>query len=83
MRTGVLSMEVTPSRDAQNRRSTMSCEGEPNALLKWFGDPSADEINDRRLDQWRANHDEARAIADYFRWMAGRRGAARREASDG
>jgi len=49
----------------------MSCEGRLNVLLKWFGDPSADEINDRRLNEWRANYDEACAIASYFRWMAG------------
>jgi hypothetical protein len=46
-------------------------------LTAWFGRWgcfSADRGNDWRLLEWRANYDEACAIARYFRWSAERRG---------
>jgi hypothetical protein len=61
----------------------MSNGGRLNVLSKWFGAPSPDGLTDWRLTQWRANYDEARAIARYFRWLAGRRGMARSGGTQG
>lgn len=53
----------------------MSGESRLNVWLKWFERSSPDGVDDLRLSQWRANYDEACAIAKYFRWMAWRGGA--------
>jgi hypothetical protein len=41
-----------------------------NILLEWFGNLPADDRDDRRLGEWRADRDEAGAIARYVRWKA-------------
>jgi hypothetical protein len=56
----------------------MSDEGRSNVLSKWFGAPSPECVSDVRLTQWRGNHEEARAIARYFAWIAERNCLARR-----
>ncbi len=48
----------------------MSWESRLNVRLKWFERSSSDDVDDLRLSQWRANYDEACAIAKYFRWIA-------------
>ena len=53
-------------------------EGRLNVLSKWFGAPSPECVSDLELTQWRGNHDEARAIARYFAWIAERNCLARR-----
>lgn len=50
----------------------MGCDGRLNVWLTWFESSSPDGVDDLRLGQWRANYDEACAIAKYFRWMVGR-----------
>jgi hypothetical protein len=52
----------------------MSIGGRQEAWLKWFESPPPDCVNERRYAEWRANYEEARGIARYFRWMAERRG---------
>jgi len=52
----------------------MSVGSRPEAWLEWFGRPPRDCVNDWRYEEWRANYDEARGIARYFRWMAGQKG---------
>jgi hypothetical protein len=56
----------------------MSDEGRSNVLPKWFEAPSPECVSDLQLTQWRGNHDEARAIARYFEWIAERNCLARR-----
>jgi hypothetical protein len=56
----------------------MSDEGRSNVLSKWFGGPSPECVSDLQLTQWRGNHEEARAIARYFAWIAERNCLARR-----
>jgi hypothetical protein len=52
----------------------MSIGGRPEAWVKWFGSPPPDCVNEWRYAEWRANFDEARGIARYFRHMAEQRG---------
>lgn len=52
----------------------MRIGGRPENWLKWFGSPPPDCVNEWRYAEWRANYDEARGIARYFRSMAESRG---------
>jgi hypothetical protein len=52
----------------------MSVGGQSEAWLKLFGSPPPDCVDEWRYAEWRANYDEARGIARYFRWMAERKG---------
>jgi len=52
----------------------MSMGRRPEAWLTWFGSPPPECVNEWRYAEWRANYDEARGIAQYFRWMAERKG---------
>ena len=61
----------------------MSVRGRLEVWWKWIGSPSADGADDRQLIQWRADYEEARAIARYFRWLAGRGGAAQSHGTQG
>ena len=51
----------------------MSIGGRLEVLSKWFGTPRPNGAKDTRLSQWRANYEEACAIARYVRCMAERR----------
>jgi hypothetical protein len=48
----------------------MSIQGRSETWMTWFGSPPPDCLNERRYAEWRANYDEARGIARYFRYMA-------------
>ena len=61
----------------------MSTEGRPEAWLNWFGSPPPDCVNEWRYAEWRANYDEARGIARYFRYMVERRGVPRARGNQG
>jgi len=52
----------------------MRIEGRLEGLWKWSRKPAPADAADWQYAQWRANHDEARAIARYFRWLAERSG---------
>ena len=52
----------------------MSIKGRPETWFTWFASPPPDCVNEWRYAEWRANYDEARGIARYFRCMAERRG---------
>lgn len=56
----------------------MSDEGRLNDLSQWFASPSSRGVNDGRLTEWRANYDEARAIARYLQRVAQAKGVVRR-----
>lgn len=56
----------------------MSDEGRLNDLSQWFASPSPRGANDVRLTEWRANYDEARAIARYLQRVAQAKGVVRR-----
>ena len=48
----------------------MNIESRPETWLTWFASPPPDCVNEWRYAEWRANYDEARGIARYFRCMA-------------
>jgi hypothetical protein len=52
----------------------MSIGGLTETWLTWFGSAPPDCVNEWRYAEWRANYDEARGIARYFRYMVERRG---------
>ena len=52
----------------------MSIGRQSEAWSKWFGSPPPDCVNEWCYAEWRANYDEARGIARYFRYVAERRG---------
>jgi hypothetical protein len=56
----------------------MSNASRPNDLSQWFASPPSRGANDLRLTKWRANYDEARAIARYVERVAEARRIARR-----
>jgi hypothetical protein len=75
MRTSVSYMEVSEHCE---RRPRMSGEVRPDVLSTWFERPSPERVSGLRLTQWRANYDEAVAIARFVRWMAERNANSRR-----
>lgn len=61
----------------------MSTEGRPEIWSNWFGSPPPECLNEWRYAEWRANYDEARGIARYFRYMVERRGEPRARGNQG
>ena len=54
--------------------------GPRDAWLQLFGCSWLDEANDWQLIEWRANYEEARTIANYFRFTAARKSQPGRDA---
>jgi hypothetical protein len=61
----------------------MSNEGWSNDISRWVALPSSGRGNDARLAEWRANFDEARAIARYVQRVAEGKGIPRRPPGSG